>query len=794
MFRTTTFLTVLFCLTVATLSSQTGAIEGAATTADGKPAEYVNVYISSLNRGTSTDRMGEFVLRAVPPGTYRIAVTAVGIDRQERTVTVVAEETVRVDLVLEETAQALSEIVITSAPHYTRTPSATANRLEVPPLENPQSVQVLNGAVLGDLQAQSVGEATRLLVGVNTFSSSQYSDYTLRGFRAGAGSFAYNGLRTDFYQFDQAALTYNLEAIEVMRGPASVLFSAGNPGGVINHITKKPLASPRYAVNYTLGSFDQHRLMADATGGLTENAKLKYRLVGGYENTGQFDQHQDLTNVFIAPQLQYDFNDRTSLRYEFNYAYDDRTMGFDRGTPARKNADGTFDLFAYDPSRQSVIDPDGYSTRHTQFHQLQLTHRFANGVRWTTLLGAVNTEVLQQDVYRGFRDFASARDSLYTYDNYWDEDLWNYQASTYVNFRLNEGGRINHELVAGFDGNLSGRRALYASFNERTISVLNPEFGWAALTEEGLNFIDALWSGGWNEKTSLAAAYVQDHISIGKQWTMLLGGRLEYHRGTYEDFNVATEEVLEGSENELNALQFIPRAGLVYLPTPTTSVYYSYSRGFVPQALWSQQARDLEPEKSRQHEVGVKKEWMNGRLLANLAVYHIQKYDVAAPDPSDPSGLALITIDDVTSEGVEVNVQGSPTRSLDVVANYAYNETFAVPAEGFDFTPVEGPLPQAPRHNANVWAMYTVRSGKLAKLAFGAGANHVSKRTTFYPDFTVPGYTNLDAAVQYPIGPLDLGLNIYNLTNVRYIHGAYGPGALWQGNPISLRLNVGYVF
>ena len=774
--------------------AQTGAIKGTVTTSDGKPAETVNVFIKTLNTGTSTNQIGKYLIQNLKEGTYIIAVSAVGLDKQEQQATVVANETAVVNFTLKETAQQLNEVVVTAWQDYTREPSVTVDRMEIRQLENPRSVQVINRTLLDDRQAQSVAEATKMMVGVNAFSSSQYSDYSLRGFRAGVGSFAYNGLRTDFYQFDQAALTYNIESIEAIKGPASVLFSAGNPGGVINHITKKPFASPRYELNYTFGSFNQHRAMADATGAISNDEKLKYRLVGGYENTGQFNRNQDIENIFVAPQLQYDFNENTSIRYEFNYAYDNRTMGFDRGTPAKDNGDGTFDIFAYDPSENSVIDPNGYSERNIQFHQLEFNHEFYNNIKWTTLIGAVNTEVTQQDMYRGFRDYASVNDSLYTYDNYWNEQLWNYQLSTFINFKLNEGGNIRHNLVAGLDGNISGRNAKYASFNERTISVLNPKFGWGVFSEDDIDFNNSLWSGGWNEDASLFAVYLQDQISIGNQWKLMLGSRLENHNGTYEDFDVATNEIIDGSENELDALQFIPRAGLVYLPTKTLSVYYNYSQAFIPQPLWSQSAKDLEPEKSRQHEIGAKKEWMNGKLLTSIALYHIQKYDVAALDPSDPSGLSLITIDDVTSEGVELSAQGKVTKNLDLIANYAFNETFAIPSEGFDFTPVEGPFPQAPRHNANIWAKYTLLDGKLKNLSIGAGANHISERTTFYEDFTIPGFTTLDAAINYKIKGVNLRLNVYNITNTRYITGAYGPGALWQGNPTSFRLNIGYVF
>ncbi|MFN5238823.1 MAG: TonB-dependent siderophore receptor, partial [Bacteroidota bacterium] len=208
----------------------------------------------------------------------------------------------------------LREVVITAAGTYQAPLSPVFSRLSLRNQENPQSVQVVTPALLRDRQVQSVGEALSLAAGASLLASAQYGEYVMRGFKMSPGNFAFNGIRGDFFQVDQAALTYNMERIEIMKGPASVLFSAGNPGGVINHVTKTPLADRAMSVQYTFGSFNQHRTVLDATGPLDGRRRLLARFIAGYENTGQYDRNQQIRNLFLAPQLEYRFRDSSFVR------------------------------------------------------------------------------------------------------------------------------------------------------------------------------------------------------------------------------------------------------------------------------------------------------------------------------------------------------------------------------------------------------------------------------------------------------------------------------------------------
>jgi iron complex outermembrane receptor protein len=775
--------------------AQTGNITGTIKTSDGIPAEYVNIGLKETSQGGMANSKGEFEIKKVNAGNYVLVASFIGLETKEISIEVKANETTIVpEILLKENAQTLKEVFVQAGKNYTKEPTTTINRLDIKNIENPQSVQVINQELIKDKQIQNVGEAIKLMAGVNAFSSSQYSDYVMRGFRGAPGNFAYNGVRGDFYQFDQAALTYNIESIEAIKGPASVLYSAGNPGGVINHVTKKALVAPRYELQFTFGSFNQNRLMADATGAITKNKKLLYRMIVGYENTGQLDENLKIKNIFIAPQLHFNFSDKTSINYEFNFANDKRTMGFNRGTPAQFNPvtkDWTLDQF---PNYKSMIDPNGTANRNTMSHQLTFKHTFNDYIKFTTLFRGLTSKTFQGDLSPGAWGVGATNDSIPLENRYWNESLFNHQLSSYLNIKFTQDKFIKNNLVIGIDANLGGRTAEFATLGERYVSVLNPEFGWGFYNQSDINnnMASASYQSGWNEKTLLLAGYFQNQMSVGKKIKLLLGGRFESHNFNTDYFDLITKA--ETSRDSLNATQFLPRAGIVFNPNESTAIYYGYSQGFIPQYGSNTSAGGpFPPEKSRQHEIGIKKEWINQRLITTLAFYHIQKYDVLAPDPTDTNGVRLIQIENVYSKGVELSVQGKITKGLDLIFNYSYNEARTPGDAGYDYFPA-GWFPNAPNTNINLWAKHTVNDGKLKNLEIGAGFNYLSKRTTYTPGFEIPEFTTVDAAISYKIKGLNLSANIYNITNTKYWNGAYGPSNLWPGNPRSFRLTVGYVF
>jgi iron complex outermembrane receptor protein len=776
----------------ATEAPGKGTINGTVRTTAGAPAEFVSVALKGTSLGQVTDTQGRFTFKA-PAGTYTLVVSMVGYKPVEQALTVTAGQTTTLEpLQLEPSSEQLGEVIVRGVGQsrpYADPVSALATRTATPLRDVPQSVQVLNKQVLQDRGVQTVSEATKLMAGVNAFSSSEYSDYVLRGFRSSPGNFAYNGIRGDFYQFDQATLTYNLERIEAIKGPASVLFSAGNPGGVINHVTKRAQAAPRYEAEFTVGSFRQYRTMLDATGSVSQDKKVLYRTVVGYENTGQLDRRQKIENIFLAPQLQYNFSDHTSLNYELNYSYDDRTMGYQRGVPALRVGENQWQLDRY-PRDFSMLDPRGYSRTRAVSNQLMFSHAFTNELKLNVLLRATHSRQRQFDVSPGDFSVGAVKDSIQINHRLFAPRNSTYQSTTYLTWDVAT-GPVRHQLVAGLDATSAGRTYTYATLASRRISLLNQDFSWTTYDDSPASLAQDAFASQLRERTTLLAAYVQDQLTLSEKWKALVGGRLERHFYQNRDRNAGTGELT--SRDTLRAVVFSPRAGLVFQPTQQVSLYASYTQGFQPQNSSNRAGGGpFAPERSRQYEVGTKTEWLGGRLIGSVAAYYIQKYDVLAPDPADETGNRLQKIDNVNSKGIEASVQGSITPQLNLIANYAYNETRTPGDAGFDYNSA-GRFPNAPNHNANAWLKYQLTGGALRGLHLGAGFNYLSARTTFQPALIIPSYTTFDAGLGYQRNGFRSNLTLNNLTDTRYYHGVYGPANLWPGNPRSFRLTVGYV-
>jgi iron complex outermembrane recepter protein len=758
------------------------------------------VALKATKFGTMSNENGIFQFKA-PAGSYTLIASVIGFEAKEVPIKIKAGSTTQVpDFQLNESLNQLKEVNISAqkSQDYTEKISEIGSRSPVPLRDLPQAIQIINTQFMKDRQIQSLGEATRNLVGINAFSSQQYSDYVMRGFRTSAGNFAYNGIRGDLYQFDQAVLTYNIERIEAVRGPASVLFSAGNPGGILNLVTKKAQATPAYEVNFTLGSFNQYRAMADATGAVSANKKLLYRLIVGYENSGAMDKNLKMENIFVAPQLQYNFSENTSVNYELNYVKDDRTMSFHRGVPALLKADGSYQLDYLD-ARFSMIDPDGFSKRRILSNQFSFNHRFSEKLKITTLFRSVHYTTDQVDLSPGGLSNQIVDDTLTMRNGYFTEkNTFNYQSSSFITYNFDM-GKVKNTLVGGFDYNQSGRMYENVGTNEFKLSVKNPNFSAndPVKARQNIEWANVLYQGGAKENIRLIGFYAQDQITFSEKWKAQIGFRYEAHQYKVEYFDSQTK-LKNGGDTIPNNDKFLPRFGLVFQPTQQISVYGSYSQGFQPQyssnRAASRDGKPFPPEGSRQWEIGAKGEFLEGKLLTSVALYHIRKTNVLIPDLTDTNGVLQLVTDKVISKGIEFSVQGNLTDNLSVLANYAYNEAKAdINTFGFDGFNA-GWFQNAPNHSGNIWVNYKILRGNLKGLNFGIGGQHIGKRATFVPEFEIPAYTIADAALGYRIKGLSVNLNLYNLGNVRYYYGSYGPSNLWVGNLRSARISVSYNF
>jgi iron complex outermembrane receptor protein len=657
------------------------------------------------------------------------------------------------------------EVVVTGDGEtgYRAPRATTATRTDTPLRDIPQSIQVVPQQVIQDQQVTRIGEAVRNVSGVTVLQGygGSTDNYTIRGLAASSN--LRNGFRDDgFLTFTDPA---NIERIEVLKGPASVLYGQFEPGGVVNYVTKQPLSNPFYAGELAIGSYSFYRPSIDFSGPLTPDKSVLYRLNVAYENSGSF---RDFVNseVFVAaPVLTFKLGEATNLTLEYEYVNVDRT--FDRGFPAVP------EIFRLPIGRFLGEPSDRYRLTGNK-PSLTVEHRFNPNLR---LRSAFTAQIFDADrsnaQARNFR-LNEDRETLrrrYTVSEEKAED-YGLQTDLISNFNT---GSVKHELLAGFELSRNTYDAVLRRTEFTPINIFNPVYGSPIPTDLGTVFDN-------DRRSDTLGIYLQDQIALSPNLKLLVGGRLDL-------IDFENEDRLTDTTSSRNYTAFSPRVGLVYQPIEPVSLYASFSRSFKPNVLATTSSGDLlEPEKGTQYEIGVKGELFDGRLSATLAAYSITKTNVATTDPNDID--FSIAVGEIKSRGVELDVVGRLAPGWNVIASYGYNEAFVSENEAF----VEGDagslavgsrLVNAPQHSASLWTTYEIQSGSLKGLGFGGGLYFVGDREAELPNsIELPSFVRGDATIFYRRDNYRAALNFKNLFGTRY-YEAQGT-LVYPGSPFTV--------
>jgi len=617
--------------------------------------------------------------------------------------------------------------------------ATTATRTDTPLRNVPQSIQVIPRQVLEDAQVVRLNEFTDFVSGVQPstgYGGLSSNGVFIRGFQQGTS--LRNGFRD--FGFLSPRDVANIEQVEVLKGPASVLYGAFEPGGIVNTITEQPQFESAYELGMTAGSYSFYRPTVDLTGPLNEDRSLRYRLNLAYENAGSFRDFTDNESIFVAPTLAWDISDRTQLTVELEY----------------QNYNYTFDrVFRSEPeflelpiSRFLGVPDYNNATVNTFRGSYRLEHTFSDTWQFRQGFSAIVSENDVQEVL--LRPLEADRRTLPRRASQSEESQQNFQLQNEFIGEF-QTGSINHQLLLGLD--LSHFFLAYDFFGAPldSIDIFDPVYGAQPGT-----FTSSFAEEYGNNTLGF---YAQDLIELAPNLRVLLGGRLDWSSIFYRD------RITGDTNNEFSEVAFSPRAGIVYQPTDSTSLYSSWSRSFNPQFFGrSQTDEPFEPERGEQFEIGIRQEFFDGRLTANLALFDITKRNVLTPDPLDPT--FSIQTGAQTSRGIELDVAGELLPGWNIIANYAYLNAFV--SEDNDI-PVGDRLVGIPEHSAGIWTTYELQDGNLQGLGFGLGVVFVGERQGRLPntDFNLPSYTRLDARVSYRRDNYELGLNIKNLFDTR---------------------------
>lgn len=664
---------------------------------------------------------------------------------------------------------------------YLDSNTRVGTKVDADVIDLPMSVDVLTNQLITDQAARDITDLYRSIAGVSEFS---YSGVTFRGFRDDGNVF-YDGVRGDPYSGFSVPQVFNVERIEVLKGPAAALYGGGEPGGMINYVTKKPTFVEKRELNFTAGNESLAGASIEMTGGLTES--LAYRFGAFYEEQDSFRNNADSENTEIAGGLLWEASADTSLTTTFDYV-DQRLGGARlRGVPVDDDGNFLVDI-AYNANEAS-----DYQGLEAITLQTTLKHNFNDYFDVNATLRYMDNE--REQAYhesRGWIDAngdgeANADDEIIRRE-YRDQYRANEEVSLTVDFVYEQeiAGMENQFLFGGdyhdVETEYDYLRARYEADGVGNLNVFNPSYG--ETDPSSYNLTDLNRDGVEQTRHSF---YLQDRVRLNEHWWVMAGLR-------YDNFEETDkEDALTYDDNDITY-----RAGVTYKPTDDLSIYANYSQSFNPVSAgdFENGNGQLDPTTGDQIEIGIKKRWLDGRIFTTLAFYQIDKENLVLGNPDyidedeTPNEPELINFGLVESDGVEFTLVGDVTEKLSVTANYAYNDTSVSEGRSGNLAD-NGSFVNAPEHQAGLWARYDLAQIDSA-VAFGV--DYVGEQISF-DDQKVKSYTVFDASWTTHWDNVAFKLNVNNIFDKEYaVSGFSERNGHFPGEPREIVGQVTYSF
>jgi catecholate siderophore receptor len=629
----------------------------------------------------------------------------------------------------------------------------------------PQSISVVNREQMDDQLLSSVADAVRYVPGVMSIQGENNRDQLVIRGNSTSADFFLDGIRDDVQYYRDL---YNLDRVEVLKGPNAMIFGRGGGGGVVNRATKEPSGSAHREFAFDGGSFGDKRFTLDLDQPL---GKLwAGRLNGVYENSGSFRDHVGLERWGVDPSLSYAPSGSTRLTLNFESFRDHRTA--DRGVPSFNGR--PLDV----PAGQYFGDPDSSPVRASvNTGSVAFEHHWANvEFHDRTLIG---------DYDRGYQNFVpgivnatKTLDSLSAYNNathrrnmFNQADLSGTWKTGLVRHRWVAGVEFGHQSTANF------RNTGY--FNNAATSIQVPLDDTVITTK--VVFRQSATDADNHLVATVAAGYVQDQIELTRHLQFLVGLRFDSFRLRYHDNRSGVD--LERPDHLLS-----PRAGLVFKPVTAISIYGSYSVSYLPSSgdqfsSLTTITQQVKPEKFNNLEAGIKWDIRRG-LSASAAVYRLDRNNTRSTDPNDPT--RIVQTGSQRTNGGELSLTGNLTRRWSVIGGFGRQHAFVTSPTT---AAVAGAIvAQVPRNTFTLWNRYMVTT----RLSAGFGLIDRSSMFAAIDDAVVlPGYMRADAAVYYSLTErVRLQTNVENLFNTRYTLNADNNNNLSPGSPRSVRIGV----
>ncbi|ASX10378.1 TonB-dependent receptor [Aeromonas dhakensis] len=639
---------------------------------------------------------------------------------------------------------------------------ATATRTNTPAKLVPQAIDSVKASELTAFGQPTLSEALTGIPGVNASGDTRFDGVNIRGFSA-SNDFYLDGFRDDMqYTRDLG----NTERVEVLKGPAAVLYGRGSTGGIVNRVSKKPQKGLESSVSAQVGSFDSRRLAADLNGEAGEQVQVRLNLA--QEDKDSFRNGVTSKRTLLAPSVNWEINDKLNWLLQYERNEHDRTP--DRGIPGVNGRPADVPKeYVYSDTRRDFIDDVAQSTRSRLSWDINDQWQLRQQLGYTSLDSQFDntyvTSVKGDKVTR-------AR---------WQQDL---KANSLISNTEVEGqlqtGPVEHRLLVGFEQNWQERTPkLYQ--NATAIPAGNLYDPGSLPTYDGAMKL----SSDANHKVRGYGLYVQDQLSLG-DWHLLAGLRRD-------DFTVTSRRNDLNKEETVSVTSLSPRLGLVWNPIEEHAFYVSYSKTFTPVGgeligiTPGDKNNNLDPQHTRLYEGGVKSDWLDGRLATTLSLYRLEMYNKRSKDPLDPTKVILTGLQ--RTEGIELSARAQLTDELYLRGGIAIQDAEQVKADA----DLQGKRPMnVSRQNGELFAGY--QSGKQGW--FGeTGVTAVGDRFADNANTTtLPGYARFDARAGYRWQQWEAQLSVENLTDHDYFVSATSASQIMPGTPRQLHLSAAYRF
>ena len=646
----------------------------------------------------------------------------------------------------------------------------TALKTPVPIIDVPQTLSIVTDDEIRKQGFRELGDIVRYTPGVNTSQGEGHRDAVVfRGVRSTA-DFYLDGVRDDVQYY---CSLYNLEQVEILRGPNALLFGRGGTGGIINRVTKKAVLDEQF------GSFD---MGADSFGAF--DFAVDYNVSTGEKSALRINFHSDTLENHrdyydgdrygFNPTLRLEISPATTL--DLSYEHADHERFIDRGVPTLNGEPvEAFEEIVFGDTDTNL------QTLRADIYRANLSHEFSETRKGNLVVQYSDF----QKLYKNYYASGYSGGDTFTADGYKDPTERNNLIISGNIVNEFQTGSAKHTLLVGAEIiDTENENYRYNTFfittedDNEVFNITRPiNFGVNAAGVRTYNDFTADLKSSTQSDIEVTSIYIQDQIDVTDNFKVLLGGRLD-------NFDITVRDIKKGTSESREDEEFSPRAGLIYKPQENISLYVSYAESFLPRSgeqfkkLDANAAR-LDPDVYESTEVGVK--WDIRPGLSFTASYFDSEQTIATRDSDTGENSEIVGLQ---VDGIELELKGQVTEKLSLAIGYS----------DLDGETAKGGEPrEIPEYTASLWATYEVND------RFGIGLGITSQGESNIkndkPGLILPDYTRVDFAAYYDLADdLSIQLNVENVTDELYFPHSHSTHQASVGEPLNARISLRKTF